>query len=130
VQASGRQIALRLLTVISGLAAVWLLSLLAAMLGIGTIGMAIVLTLLSALALFGHSRGWLRLRTLIAVGGLAALWLLAEVAIATDWHDADGFLDCYPSCSALHVAVGVLFWGAPAAALVLVSSAALARHMR
>jgi hypothetical protein len=130
VRVRGRQIALDSLIVVTGLAAVWLLSVLAAMAGIGTFGMALSLGLLSSLALYGYSRGWLRSFTLIAVGALAVLWLLSELAIATDWHDADGFLDCYPNCSALHFTVGVFFWGAPAAALVLVATAVVARIMR
>ena len=55
----------------------------------------------------------LRPRTLpLLIGAvvLAAAYGLANVLIATDYEDADGFVDCWPSCSGVQEAVQVMFW--------------------
>jgi hypothetical protein len=51
-----------------------------------------------------------------------ALWVFAFVAIRTDYHDADGATDCWPSCTLLQegVAVAILWVPAAVAALVIV----------
>jgi hypothetical protein len=69
-------------------------------------------------------------RLLLASGGslalLAVSWVLAALAVRTDYRDADGFVDCWPGCSTFQDAVGVtLFYGPVAGALVLVTSIAL-----
>jgi hypothetical protein len=63
---------------------------------------------------------------------MAGMWLLAVLAVRADYQDADGFIDCWPSCTAVHNAVGAtLFYGPVAAVLVLIASAALhARRIR
>lgn len=38
-------------------------------------------------------------------------WLAAKVAIADDYRDADGYADCWPSCSVTQRAVAVGFVG-------------------
>ena len=71
---------------------------------------------------------------LVAVALVAgALWVIALVAISTDYHDADGFTDCWPSCSVLQHSVGVLFFGAPAlvvAVLLLAGLVGVVRRVR
>lgn len=44
---------------------------------------------------------------------LAAAWGLALAAIWTDYRDADGFVDCWPSCSHFQRAVASAFWYGP-----------------
>lgn len=57
---------------------------------------------------------------------LAVGWGLAARAVAVDYRDADGFVDCWPSCTALHKTVGAtLFFGPVAAVLLLVVAAVL-----
>jgi hypothetical protein len=57
-----------------------------------------------------------RLSTLLAtlVAFLAVLWLVNLGLIASDYRDADGWVDCYPSCSGLQRVVGgVAIWEEP-----------------
>jgi hypothetical protein len=61
------------------------------------------------------------------VGGIAltlgAVWTWAAVAIETDYRDADGFVDCWPSCSAFQEVVGFVYLAAPVALLVVLLAA-------
>jgi hypothetical protein len=60
---------------------------------------------------------------------LAGMWLLAVLAVRADYRDADGFIDCWPGCTAVHNAVGAtLFYGPVAALLVVIATALLARQ--
>jgi hypothetical protein len=55
----------------------------------------------------------LRPRTLpllITATLLAATYAVANVMIASDYEDADGFMDCWPYCSGVQDAVKVAFW--------------------
>ena len=55
----------------------------------------------------------LRPRTLpllIGAAVLAAAYSVANVMIASDYEDADGFVDCWPYCSGVQEAVKVTFW--------------------
>lgn len=65
-----------------------------------------------------------RLRTALVAIALAAgtLWIGAFVAIRTDYHDADGAIDCWPNCTPLQESVSVALFWVPAviAALVIV----------
>jgi hypothetical protein len=68
-----------------------------------------------------------RLSTLLAtlVAFLAVLWLVNLGLIASDYRDADGWVDCYPSCSGLQRVVGgVAIWGG--ALLIVCAAAAVA----
>jgi hypothetical protein len=56
---------------------------------------------------------------LTAIAFLAVLWILANQAIATGWHDADGFIDCGIYCAGRQEAVAVVFWYAPVIAGIL-----------
>ncbi len=57
---------------------------------------------------------WPRVLTAAVLGAvllLGALDLLAWAAIATDFRDADGFIDCWPDCTFLQNAVlAAVFW--------------------
>lgn len=64
-------------------------------------------------------------------GVLAASWLLARAAIASDYRDADGYIDCWPACTVLQdsitlaVSIGPLMWlalGIVAAVLAAIPS--------
>jgi len=70
---------------------------------------------------------------LAIVGGtLGIAWILAWVAERTDFHDADGWGDCWPSCSAIQTATGAtLTYGTLLLAFVgVVSVASLVRPYR
>ena len=57
---------------------------------------------------------------------LAGMWILALLAVRADYRDADGFVDCWPGCTAVHNAVGAtLFYGPVAAVAVLIATAML-----
>jgi Ca2+/Na+ antiporter len=58
-----------------------------------------------------------------AVLVLIALWLLAMVAYSTDWRDADGFLDCWPTCTRHQQAIGSVLLIAPVMLIVWLSAA-------
>lgn len=76
-------------------------------------------------------RGHLLLASAGTLTVLAGMWLLAVLAVRADYRDADGFIDCWPSCTAVHNAVGAtLFYGPVAAILVAIATALLARHRR
>ncbi|MEX2210839.1 MAG: hypothetical protein WD689_03650 [Gaiellaceae bacterium] len=58
---------------------------------------------------------------------LAVAWLLAAAAVQTHFHDADGFVDCWPHCGALQTAVSwTLFYGPIYLVLLAVLAAVLA----
>ncbi len=65
---------------------------------------------------------------------LGVAWVLAVLAVATDYRDADGFIDCWPYCSMLQDAVGKVLWVAPFAGLVVILAAVadfvVRRHKR
>ncbi len=48
---------------------------------------------------------------MIVVSGAAVV--LAFVAIQRDFRDADGFMDCWPNCTAIQDVVGVTAFAAP-----------------
>jgi hypothetical protein len=70
--------------------------------------------------------GWRRRRFLRAFAAVAVallgLWGASLLAIETDYRDGDGFVDCWPGCTAYQDAVGFAFLF-PLAALVLVTAA-------
>jgi hypothetical protein len=47
---------------------------------------------------------------LVAALFFVCLWLLAFYALETDWHDAGGFVDCWPRCTTLQDVTGTMFW--------------------
>jgi len=78
----------------------------------------------------GHRRCRLARNVALGLGVLAGLWVLAALAITTDWRDADGYVDCWPNCSRVQETVGVLFLVAPAAGALLAFSALVAWLIR
>ena len=47
---------------------------------------------------------------LIGAALVSSAYVAANVMIATDYKDADGFVDCWPYCSGVQEAVKVAFW--------------------
>jgi membrane protein implicated in regulation of membrane protease activity len=83
---------------------------------------AVASSLLVGLALvliFAWRREWLGRAFLAVSVVLALLWLAAIAAVRTDYHDADGYIDCRPSCSALQDGVATAIWWGPIAFVVL-----------
>jgi hypothetical protein len=85
-----------------------------------------------AVVVYGAGRGKLLQTTLIALAVVAVLWALAALATATGWKDADGWVDCRDSCSALQYATGATLAGGilVGAALVVVALVAAVRARR
>ena len=73
--------------------------------------------MLVAVALFAFGLGVLRRRigwaSLAATGLLAFVWILAAAAHMTDWHDADGWIDCWPRCKPVQDATRVILLSVP-----------------
>lgn len=66
-----------------------------------------------------HRRRHLPAASITALLALAVAWVLAKLAYAADYRDADGYVDCWPSCSALQQAVAAGLYVAPLSALVV-----------
>ncbi len=88
--------------------------------------------MLGALALLGlvaiavgERHGRLRSALAACVLALGVLWLAALAAVKTDWRDADGFIDCWPSCTLYQDATGVILIWSPVAVPVWLGVAAL-----
>jgi hypothetical protein len=63
--------------------------------------------------LLGLALWWVRRESfplIVAIALLATLYVVAILFIETDYRDADGFTDCWPSCSAFQEAVGLVLW--------------------
>jgi hypothetical protein len=69
---------------------------------------------------------------LTAVAFFTFVWILANYAISIDWHDADGFTDWWPRCSAQQKAIQAIFWFAPvfAGVLLLIAPVSALIHAR
>ena len=92
------------------------------MLRSSSVGLVIALLTLAGLGSFlclawRHNR--LAPAFMAVTAGSALLWGLAFTAIWTDYRDADGFLDCWPSCTAFQVAIASTFWYGAVMFLVL-----------
>ena len=68
-----------------------------------------------------HDRFGRILIALLLIMGTALT--LDGVAISADFHDADGFMDCWPYCSTWQEIVGRTFWWGAMLFLVLVVTA-------
>lgn len=66
------------------------------------------LVLAAAFTLWRLRRGLFPLFIVTLV--LTAAYIPATALIATDYEDADGWIDCWPSCSDLQQGVGLAFW--------------------
>jgi hypothetical protein len=75
-------------------------------------------------ALVGLLAAWKRRRLVLAttLGLLLAFFALAYAAKEADFRDADGWIDCWPSCSALQVATGVGVTYVPVGGLLLAAA--------
>lgn len=70
-------------------------------------------------------RGWIG-RTFAAITALlAAAWIVANELVARDYRDADGYVDCWPSCTVLQDTVGLAIWYGPVLWVVLAVLAAV-----
>ena len=91
----------------------------------------VVIAGLVAMAVLSMGIGllWRRftLTSLAAVALLALLWLLAAFAHQSDWHDADGWIDCWPRCTFLQDAVGAILVFAPGLVACILVIMAVAR---
>lgn len=92
------------------------------------LGSALALVLL-ARVIRGTARGR-EVAVLAALAIVLAAYVLSAVAIEADYRDADGYMDCWPSCTGLQELVRWGFWGggllvllASALALVVILSA-------
>jgi hypothetical protein len=66
--------------------------------------------------------GWSGPRGTIVAGlTLSVIWAGAAVLIATGVRDLDGFMDCWPGCTALQEVVGFAFFAGPAMLVVLLA---------
>ena len=75
----------------------------------------------SALVLYlAHRIGRLLAASLSMILVATAALVLALVAIARDFRDADGFFDCWPNCSSIQDLVGVTVFAAPIVFIVAV----------
>jgi ABC-type Fe3+ transport system permease subunit len=82
---------------------------------------------LGVLLVASWRRGRLGPVFLAVVALLAGAWALSAAAQATDFRDADGWVDCWPHCSLLQEAVGrTLFYAPIDAVLIAVLANALA----
>jgi hypothetical protein len=87
--------------------------------GPALLGTAVAVVAIVAGLVLAHRRGHLIAAAIPLLLFLAAAWSLAKVAYDRDYRDADGFVDCWPSCSPVQHAVGVSLFVAPLAALLV-----------
>ena len=81
---------------------------------------ATLVVVLLALLLYSAWRcGRLRISFLAVAPVIAAAWLLARAAVRTDYRDADGYVDCWPSCTLLQDSVGLAIWYGPVLLIAL-----------
>ena len=87
--------------------------------------MALAVAAITALVVGWRARHGM-LFTGLALLVIAAIWTLAKVANDRNYHDADGWADCWPSCTALQRGVGVSLVGGALLAGVLEVAFAIA----
>ena len=80
---------------------------------------ALVFLLLALLLCAAWRRGRLGLTFLALAPLVAAAWLLARAAVRADYRDADGYVDCWPSCTLLQDSVGLAIWYGPVLLIAL-----------
>jgi hypothetical protein len=95
-------------------------------LGTFVASLLIALGLSAGVLLLARARHRRLLVPALAMSALFALiWGLALAAISTDFHDSDGFVDCWPDCSWLQQIVSAATFGAPVLVLGLLIVAIL-----
>jgi 1,4-dihydroxy-2-naphthoate octaprenyltransferase len=87
--------------------------------GTALLGTAFAIVAIVAGLVLAHRRGHLIAAAVAVLLLLAAAWVLAKVAYDRDYRDADGFVDCWPSCSPVQHAVGVSLFVAPLVAVLV-----------
>jgi hypothetical protein len=65
---------------------------------------------------------------LLAAAALAALWIFAVGAATFGWRDADGFIDCWPSCTNEHDAWKAILFYTPVIEAGLIVTVLLIGH--
>jgi hypothetical protein len=55
----------------------------------------------------------------IAAAALVIAWLAAAVLVAIDYRDVDGFMDCWPRCTAWQDGVGFVVFAGPVMLVIL-----------
>ena len=71
-----------------------------------------VLLVIAVLLYAGWRRGRLGLAFAGAAAGLLAIWVGSAFAVATDYRDADGMIDCWPGCTRFQDGVKIGYFGA------------------
>jgi hypothetical protein len=89
----------------------------------GVIEVVPIVGLITAVLLLGARRDRFNLAVAVVVAIVSLLLVLDLIALSTDFHDAGGAFDCWPSCTTWHQLVGdiVLFGTALIVALVLLA---------
>jgi hypothetical protein len=75
----------------------------------------LALVLLAAALVLAWRRGRLGIAFLAVTFFLGCAWTLSKIAIDHDYRDADGYVDCWPSCTPLQNAVALGLFFAPIA---------------
>lgn len=75
-----------------------------------------------------RSRNRLSAALLAGVVLVAAGWFVVVGLVSSDYHDADGWVDCWPHCSRWQETVRLVLPTAPLVALALALGALLAAH--
>jgi uncharacterized membrane protein len=92
---------------------------------------AVLVGLVTAAVASGLARGALLRKAVLVALLIACAWALAAIAVATRWHDADGFTDCSTSgCTPLQNSVSVVLIFGPVAAAVVLAVAVVAPRLR
>jgi hypothetical protein len=73
----------------------------------------LLLLAFAGVLVFAWKRGQLARAFIAITVVLATLWGLALAAIWADYHDADGFTDCWPRCTDYQNAIAAAFWYGP-----------------
>lgn len=69
--------------------------------------------------LLAGRRGHLLAASLVTLLLLTVAWVVAKLAQDADYRDADGWIDCWPSCSPVQHAAGISLWVAPLVGLLV-----------
>jgi len=96
------------------------------------VGRELTVAILLAISLLAVGDG-LRRHTpssaLLAATALAALWIFAVGAATFGWRDADGFIDCWPSCTNEHDAWKAILFYTPVIEAGLIAAVLVIGHL-
>jgi hypothetical protein len=85
-----------------------------------TVSVAVFVLVLGAMV-WAWRRGWLWWFVASFSVLCSAAWFGAKEIVRRDWRDADGYVDCWPRCSAVQDGVAVALWWVPVGLVVLVA---------